>query len=320
MRSDDLGRSWDGPISIPELGWVKEPDGSTRAVADVTPGWHAPTRRLVAIGVQVWYDDRGNERNGASPTAYAVFNPNTGKWSTWQTLEMPGNGKFTIARNGCGQWIVEPDGTLLVPIYFAAAAGGPTAATVVRCKFDGEKLTYVEHGDELKLTTDVGRGLAEPSIIRFGERYFLTVRSDARGYVTSGADGLHFDQPLRPWAFDDGSELGSYNTQQHWLANDRGLFLAYTRRGLGNDHVMRHRAPLLMAQVDPLTHRVLRPTERVLIPERGVPLGNFGAASITRDESWVTDAEYIMDTRRDPRGADGSVFAARVRWGKPLRE
>jgi hypothetical protein len=186
----------------------------------------------------------------------------------------------------------------------------------VRCAFDGETLTYVEHGDELKLTADVGRGLAEPSVTRFDGRYFLTVRSDARGYVTSGADGLRYG-PLRPWAFDDGAELGSYNTQQHWLTNDRGLFLTYTRRGLGNDHIMRHRAPLLMARIDPTTHRVLRETERVLIPERGVPLGNFGAAPVTPDEAWVTDAEYIMDTRRDPRGADGSVFVARVRWARP---
>jgi len=92
--------------------------------------------------------------------------------------------------------------------------------------------------------------------------------------------------------------------------------LAYTRRGLGNDHVMRHRAPLLMARVDPKTLRVLRETERVLIPERGAPLGNFGAAQISADEWWVTDSEYIMSTRRDPRGADGSVFAARVWWTK----
>ena len=313
MRSDDLGASWAGPTPIPELDWAKEPDGSTRAVCDVTPGWHAPTRRLLAIGVQVWYDARGNQQDGASPTAYAVFDPESGKWSKWRTLEMPGE-KFTIARNGCGQWVVEQDGTLLVPVYFAGSSKEPTAATVVRCSFDGETLAYVEHGDELKLTADVGRGLAEPSIIRFDGRYYLTVRSDARGYVASGPDGLHFDQPLLPWKFDDGAELGSYNTQQHWLASDRGLFLAYTRRGLGNDHVMRHRAPLLMAQVDPKSHRVLRETERVLIPERGVPLGNFGAAAITPDEWWVTDAEYIMDTRRDPRGADGSVFAARVRW------
>ncbi len=84
----------------------------------------------------------------------------------------------------------------------------------------------------------------------------------------------------KKWTFDDGKELGSYNTQQHWLTHDDGLFLVYTRRGAGNDHVMRHRAPLFIAQVDPLRLRVIRATERVLIPERGATLGNFGAAPI----------------------------------------
>jgi len=316
MRTDDSGATWSGPTQVPELDWVKEPDGSTRAVCDVTPGWHAPTKRLLALGAQVWYDAKGRQLDDASPTAYAVLDPASGKWSPWRTLRMPDEKKFKIARNGCGQWLVDPDGTLLVPVYFGPDPNGPTMATVVRCRFDGETLTYVEHGDELKLTSDVGRGLAEPSIVRFQDRYFLTVRSDARGYAASSPDGLHFEAGLRPWLFDDGTELGSYNTQQHWLASDAGLFLAYTRRGLGNDHVMRHRAPLLMARVDPKTLRVLRETERVLIPERGAPLGNFGAAQISADEWWVTDSEYIMSTRRDPRGADGSVFAARVWWTK----
>ena len=31
----------------------------------------------------------------------------------------------------------------------------------------------------------------------------------------------------------------------------------------------------------------------MLLPERGVMLGNFGAAAITPNESWVTDAEFI---------------------------
>jgi hypothetical protein len=31
----------------------------------------------------------------------------------------------------------------------------------------------------------------------------------------------------------------------------------------------------------------------------------------------VTDAEYMADGKANPRGADGSVFAARVLWSKP---
>jgi hypothetical protein len=53
-------------------------------------------------------------------------------------------------------------------------------------------------------------------------------------------------------------------------------------------------------------------------------LGNFGASAITPDESWVTDAEFIsrlVDANAGkalhPKGADGTVWAGRVRWSKP---
>ena len=71
-----------------------------------------------------------------------------------------------------------------------------------------------------------------------------------------------------------------------------------------------------MAQVDPVKLQVMRKTEQALIPERGVMLGNFGASAITPEESWVTDAEFMVGDTPDPRGADGTVWAARVIWSK----
>ena len=59
--------------------------------------------------------------------------------------------------------------------------------------------------------------------------------------------------------------------------------MVYTRRGANNDHVFRHRAPLFIAQVDPEKLVVLRVTERVVLPERGVPLGNFGVSALVRE-------------------------------------
>ena len=35
MTSGDLGKTWEGPIGIPELGWIKESDSVDVAVADV---------------------------------------------------------------------------------------------------------------------------------------------------------------------------------------------------------------------------------------------------------------------------------------------
>jgi hypothetical protein len=319
MRSDDLGQTWTGPIEVPELGWVREPNGVVVAVADVTPGWHAPSQRLLAIGCSVRYSPQGRQLSDVrrpSQTAYAVHDPAAGAWSRWQTLEMPPDEKFDFARCACSQWLVKPDGTLLLPTYFAKSARVPASVTVVHCRFDGEKLAYLGHGTELEL--DVVRGLCEPSLAKFGDRYFMTIRNDVMGYVATSDDGLEFG-PIRPWTFDDGAELGSYNTQQHWLVHDEGLFLTYTRRGANNDNIFRHRAPLFIAQVDPERLCVLRQTEKVLIPERGAQMGNFGAAPISAHESWVTVSEYIAGGKPHPRGADGSTFAARVIWSKPNR-
>jgi lysophospholipase L1-like esterase len=71
--------------------------------------------------------------------------------------------------------------------------------------------------------------------------------------------------------------------------------------------------------VNPVTNQVIRSTEKVLIPERGVMLGNFGASAINPNESWVTDAEYYMGSEPHSSGADNSVFAARVKWSVPNR-
>jgi hypothetical protein len=161
--------------------------------------------------------------------------------------------------------------------------------------------------------------LVFPEAVRLGGRYYLTIRNDLKGYVTAGGDGLHY-RPVKPWTFDDGADLGSYNTQQHWLAHGEGLFLVYTRRGANNDHIMRHRAPLFIAQVDPERLQVIRETERVLVPERGAELGNFGAAAITDRESWVTVAEGVWDDAARRRGAKGAVFVVRVTWHEPASE
>jgi hypothetical protein len=182
-------------------------------------------------------------------------------------------------------------------------------------------MKYLKHGDELAIKG--GRGLCEPSLAFFRGKYFLTLRNDARAYVTTSPDGLHF-APIRAWTFDDGRELGSYNTQAHWLVHSDGLFLTYTRRGANNDHIARNRAPIFVAQVDPAKLQVIRKTEKALLPERGVMLGNFGATAITPHESWVTDAEFISrlvdrsaGTKPHPRGADGTVWVGRVKWSQP---
>jgi len=317
LRTDDLGQSWRGPTEIPELAWQPGENDETIAVCDVTPGWHAGSGKLLVIGTKLRYSAQGEQlldQPRSHECAYATYDPSTNQWTRWNMLALPETeGKFFLVAPGCVQWLVNADGSLLLPVYFKGPAGEDYAVTVLHCAFDGRELTYLQHGSELTMVG--GRGFAEPSLALYRGKYYLTLRNDAAAYVTTSHDGLHFE-PVRKWTFDDGQPLGSYNTQAHWLTHREGLFLAYTRRGANNDHIVRHRAPLFMAQIDAEQLHVLRATEQVLLPERGVMLGNFGAAAITAEESWVTDSEYILSGTPDPRGANGTTWLARVRWSR----
>lgn len=322
MRTDDLGKTWSGPTEHPEtLGRREEADGVIVATCDFTPKWHAASQKLLGIGHTVRYQNERVIPNRNRETAYAVYDPSQRTWTPWTTLEMPDRWKFQSAGAGSVQRLDLPDGDILLPIYFKNPTQTTYRTTVLRCAFDGATLRYREHGAEL--TVEEGRGLYEPSLTWFQGRYYLTLRNDSAGYVAVGTDGLRFDAP-RKWCWDDGSELGNYNTQQHWVTHSQGLFLVYTRKGANNDHVFRHRAPLFIAQVDPNTCRVIRRTERVLVPERGARLGNFGVTQVSEQETWVTVAEWMQTWGPDivippdnKYRADNSVYVARIRWEQP---
>ena len=322
MRTDDLGKTWVGPAEhVQTLGRRDEADGVIVATCDFTPKWHAKSGKLLGTGQTVRYRNDRVIENRNRETSYSVYDPAARSWTPWTTLEMPDRMKFQSAGAGSVQRLDLPSGDILLPIYFKSKEQKTYRTTVVRCTFDGAKLTYREHGSEL--TIDDGRGLYEPSLTRFGDRFYLTLRNDSAGYVATSQDGLHFDAPQK-WLWDDGTDLGNYNTQQHWVTHSGGLFLVYTRKGANNDHVFRHRAPLFIAQVDPGKRQVMRRTERILVPERGARLGNFAVTEVSERETWVTVAEW-MQTRGpnvvippdNKYGADNSVNVARILWDQP---
>jgi hypothetical protein len=313
MRTDDLGATWSGPKPLPVFDRWQEDDGVEACVCDFTPKWHAATARLLGTGHVARY--KNNELLHVRPNqpSYAVLDPATGEWGEPAMVALPDRPEFVTAGSGSGQRWDEPDGTVLLPIYFRPDPGTAMyQATVARCTFDGQTLTYLEHGDELSAPDP--RGMCEPSLTFFEGRYFLTLRNDVRGYVTRGDDGLHFAPP-QPWRFDDGEELGNYNTQQHWVTHAGGLLLAYTRRGANNDHVFRHRAPLFIAAVDPDRLCVIRATERVLAPERGARLGNFAVCEVSKTETWVTVTEWMQPIGCEKHGSDNTLFVARLKKG-----
>jgi hypothetical protein len=323
MRTDDLGQTWSGPTEQTTLARREGEDGLVSVICDFTPMWHARTGKLLGTGHLARY--RGNRLAGDSTrqTTYSVYNPGSRTWTPWRTVEMPDHERLYNSGAGCTQRVDLANGDILLPIYTRAKSETRYSSTVMRCQFDGETLSYRAHGPEMAL--EVSRGLVEPSLTRFNGRFYLTLRNDEAGYVTSSADGLRFDQP-RKWTFDDGGELGSYNTQQHWVTHQDGLFLVYTRRGAKNDHVFRHRAPLFIARVDPERLQVMRATERILVPERGARLGNFAVTNVSERETWVSVAEWMQRWGPDyvippdnEYGADNSVTIAKIKWNRPNR-
>jgi hypothetical protein len=247
--------------------------------------------------------------------AYSVYDPDAREWADARFLEIAEEPIGRTAGSGCAQRFDLEDGTILLPVSYREDYEESHATTIVaHCGFDGETLRLLELGNPM--TVEDPRGLGEPQLTRFGGRYFLSLRNDVRGYITSSDDGLHFDDPVA-WRFDDGEELGNYNTQQHWLTHSDGLYLVYTRRGLDNDHVFRHRAPLMVGQVDPERMCVIRESEREAVPERGASLGNFGVCDVTEDESWIVAAEWMQPVGCEDYGSDNTVWAARVQWDKP---
>jgi hypothetical protein len=313
MYTDNLGGSWTEPHQVTALAPRSETiSGAERPVAasDFWPGFHHKSQTLLGTGHTIVYTPDWKVKNPRPRhTAYSVYNPDKNQWSAWQKMGMPDEEKFNNAGAGCVQRYDESDGNILLPVYYLPPNKN-SQVTVTRCTFEGQTLLYLEHGNELAVD-DQTRGLHEPSLTRFNGKFFLTIRNDLKGFVTHSKDGLHYE-PLRPWKFDDGADLGNYNTQQHWVTHSDGLFLVYTRRGANNDHVFRHRAPLFMAQVDPERMCVLRKTEQILVPEKGARLGNFGVTEVNPDETWVTVSEWMQ-----PEGVE--VYVARIHWDKPNR-
>ncbi len=314
MRTDDLGATWSPAEPMPGFGRSPYGPGREMGICDFTPRWHAGSGRLLGTGHTVIYEDGHVAKIRPRHTAYAWYDAEARRWSEPKLLEMPDHPRFINAGAGSTQRWDLPNGDLLLPIYHKAPEDACYFATILRCQFDGDTLRVVEMGNEL--TIDQPRGFGEPSITEFQGRYYLTLRNNVRGYVSVTDDGLHFAEPI-PWLWEDGTERGSYNTQQHWVRHQDALFLAYTRRGANNDHVMRHRAPLFVARVNPQTLRVIRETECELMPNRGARLGNFAVTEVSPQETWVTDVEWMQPAGCEQYGADGSVWVSKIHWDTP---
>ena len=199
-----------------------------------------------------------------------------------------------------------------MPFYFKphGVAGAKTRVVTVRYRLAESNLVVMAAGTPVG-RDDLRRGLGEPSLAKLGTKYYLTFRSDESGFVSESDDGLSFSVP-RPWTWDGKVSIGNRNTQQHWVKLGNALFLAYTREGAGNDHVFRHRAPIFLAQFDPVRLCLLKETERTLVPELGTRLGNF-CVTDAGDEQWLVTAEWMQPRGCERYGSDNSLWLVRMK-------
>lgn len=318
MESRDLGKTWTEPQPVPPLGRISTTDGrGDEGVCDVVPQWHVKTNTVLAMGHNVFY--KGPKFDRKQPPrcpVYAVHK--NGQWSERKRLIWDDPRGAFIYTNNCGQREVLEDGSIAFVMSFGAKETSRSAAGV-RCSFDGETLSIQQVGKEI--THAAGRGLLEPSMVRYRGKFYATLRAeDNRGYVAASDDGLDFEEK-QPWCWDDGTPLDMSTTQQHWLPHSDALHLVYTRKDVSNLNVIRWRSPLFIAKVDLKTLRLIRETERVVLPLTGdgvnaadeVPLmGNFQTTNITPDESWVTDGEMLPK-----RGYRGDLQLGKIRWSRP---
>lgn len=319
MESGDLGRTWTDPQPVPALGRVPQENDFAEGVCDVVPDWHAPSRSVLALGHNVFY--RGPRFTKEQPPRWPIYAVwRDGKWGPRRKLEWNDPRGSYLYSNNCGQRVVLPNGDIQMSFTFGVK-DAPRSVSGVICGFDGETLTVKKVGPELK--NPAGRGLLEPSVAAFCGRFYLTLRAeDKRGYVSTSEDGLNFE-PQRAWVWDDGEPLEMSTTQQHWLTHSEALFLVYTRKDPTNINVPAWRAPLYMAQVDLKSLRLIRATERVVLPLVGdgvndankvAIMGNFNITPASPTESWVTVGEW------QPRNKiRGDLLMARIHWAVPNR-
>ena len=341
--SDDNGKTWSEFMPIPGLdrhpagldrhpaGLDRHPAGLDRhptgegnmlmGVCDVSPDYHAASNTTLAMGHNVYYQGGHLARpQGPRWPVYTVWNAD-GTWAKPKKLEWNDPRGSQIYTSGCGQRIMRPDGDVLIPLSFGNADWKQRRVTTALCKFDGHTLSIKQIGNEL--TIDAGRGLLEPSLVEFGGRYYMTIRAeDDRGYVSVSGNGLEW-APKKAWVWDDGRPLTMSTTQQHWLAHHERLFLVYTRKAKENVNVMRWRAPLYMAEVDTESLRLVRSTERIVLPIRGdgvndaknvARIGNFHVTDASPHESWVTAGECLP-----ANGWRGDILLSRIRWQRSNR-
>jgi len=319
-KSSDGGETWSPPRVVTELPDTRE-DG-LRVTRSCGVFYNRRRNAWFGLGLTSAYEnDRVpvNKAVGGRPynrPIRAAFDPVTARFSDVSDIAFP------LPYASCypfGQTVELPDGDMLVafdyePLGAKRNAEGDFAVmkriVIARCRLDDDGFRILKTGEPIACD-GLRRGVGEPSLVECGGKIYLTLRSDEAGMWCESADGLNFSAPRR-WSWLDGREIGNRNTQQHWMKVGGKLYLAYTRETPTNGHVFRNRAPVFLAEFDPVRGGLVRETERPIVPERGARLGNFCCTDDGHGGSWLITAEWMQPLGCEKYGSDNSLWFVRA--------
>ena len=310
-KSADGGKTWSDPVEMTALKDTRENGFRVARYATIhysraNSKWFALGMAQLYAGDKVPFQEYVDGRPYGAPL-YVSADVERGAYTGYKTLPFPVPYEMAMP---FGQLLECENGDLIVPFYFRPIGGGKKGRVMtVRYSFDGDALKVVKAGEDI-VRDDLKRGIGEPSLVRFGGKVYLTLRSDELGLWCESDDGLTFSAP-RPWTWTDGRTIGNKNTQQHWVAGEKGLFLTYTREDATNKHVFRNRAPIFMARFDVERGGLMRETERPLVPELGARLGNFCVDNGVC-ESWLVTAEWMQPRGCERYGSDNSLWLVKI--------
>ena len=320
VKSTDGGKTFGAPQKLDRLETRK---GGIRTIFSVCTEYFSNYHKTwFVFGRNTSYE---NDRRpilhgdiGVGEATYTIRDNETGEYLGKQKpLPLP---LEYVSATPHGQVIEYENGEFLMTFYLTPKGELKSKALAVRYRYENAAFTIVAAGEPLAFP-DAERGLDEPSVAKLGDTYYMTLRTDEQGLLSTSKDGLHYSTP-QPWKWDDGSILPNYNTMQRWIRHKNALYLAYTRRGAHNDHIFRHRAPIFMARFDAENLCLIRETEVILVPELGARLGNFNVTELSDREFWLTTAEWMQTTKPDhydwrqcvKYGSDNSIWIAKVRF------
>jgi hypothetical protein len=306
--SKDNGNVWGKPQEIPTLHKKTITKGLIEAVCDIVPEYHSQHDKLLAIGHNAYYSDTGfidtlgyfkPEDKAANLQRLSIYSvrDSYGNWSESKKIYFDEFKDCVCFVCGCSQKVILPDGGIIIPSVTGKANRQDLTVVCLLCGFDGEEIKVLERGNILELP--IGRGLLEPSIVLYKDRFFLTLRAeDGHGYLSTSDDGLNWN-PIKAWSWEDGTKLTMSTTQQHWLKLGGKLYLIYTRKNGENHKVMRWRSPLFITEFDTEKLCLKSNTEQIVFPMRPHPenpdsigmMGNFHPLALSETEAIITVGE-----------------------------